>query len=112
MVDQFINPASGVRSCACNATHLPAAHPLLTVFSETFAGTFTSSLLGRFTALASNEGLRFRWGVLKSLLEVFDAPTDRLRLEIAGAGRVVGFQSGKADYARSLVIDGITFTRN
>ena len=38
---------------------------------------YTSPLLGRFTVLASNEGLRFRWGVLDGLLEVFDAPTDR-----------------------------------
>jgi CubicO group peptidase (beta-lactamase class C family) len=103
---QVVLPRLATQDSVRASRQRPTAHP-----AATFAGQYTSALLGTLAISSGERGLHFRWGVLDGELEVFDAPTDRLRMEIAGSGRVISFQFDGAERVTSLELDGVTFTR-
>ncbi|MDZ7780795.1 MAG: serine hydrolase domain-containing protein [Gemmatimonadota bacterium] len=83
------------------ARRAPLAHPL-----EAYAGIYESPRLGRMEWRVVAGGLEMWMGVLRSRAEVFDAPENRLRVEIAGSGRVVAFRFEGDGPARSVTLLG------
>ena len=76
-----------------------------------FAGSYASDAFGTVTFSESAGGLRFRWGVLSGVAEVYDAEKNQLRIEIAGSGNVVTFGFDGAGKASEVDIGGAQFRR-
>lgn len=64
----------------------PLPHPL-----EAYAGVFENEKLGRMVWRVVAAGLELHMGVVTSRAEVFDAATNRLRIEVGGSGQVAEF---------------------
>ncbi len=58
---------------------------------DRYAGTFENRRFGRMVVSVSGETLEVQMGAAKSLAEVFDAATNRLRVELTGRGAVLEF---------------------
>lgn len=83
----------------------PLRHPL-----EDFAGTYESPILGRMVWRVVAGGLEVRAGLMQSRAEVYDAASDRLRIEFAGSGQVATFEFPEAGGpARSVSVAGVRF---
>ena len=66
----------------------------------------------RATPFAGRGGaLAYQWGVLEGPVEVFDAATDQLRIEVAGSGSVVAFRFDGPGAAKSIELNRTTFVR-
>lgn len=76
-----------------------------------FAGTYAAPAFGTIVITARHGRLAYRWGALHGPAEVHDAARAELRVEIAGSGEVGRFAFDGPGPARSLTLDGTTFTR-
>jgi CubicO group peptidase (beta-lactamase class C family) len=84
----------------------PLSHPL-----AAYAGVYENPRLGRMEWREVAGGLEMWFGVLLSRAEVFDAATDRLRVEPAGLGTVAEFRFDGPGPARSVTLLGEEFLR-
>lgn len=69
------------------ARQQPLPHP-----PSAYAGTYENPSLGRMEWRVQDGELVVRMGVMKSEAEVYDADSNRLRVELRGGGEVVTFQ--------------------
>lgn len=76
-----------------------------------FAGIYTEQSYGKVRFTVNNGRLAYRWGAVYGPAEVYDATKGQIRIEIAGSGDVVTFSFAGAGPARSLQLQGVTFTR-
>ncbi len=76
-----------------------------------FAGSYNEPSFGTVSFTLRNDRLEYRWGALHGPVEVFDAAKAQLRIEIAGSGNVVSFAFPESGPARSIELQGTTFTR-
>ena len=76
-----------------------------------FAGVYSEPSYGRIAFTVNDGRLGFRWGALYGPAEIYDATKGQLRIEIAGSGEVVTFNFDGPGPARSLVLQGVTFSR-
>jgi CubicO group peptidase (beta-lactamase class C family) len=76
-----------------------------------FAGVYTEPSYGRITFTVNDGRLAYRWGALYGPAEIYDATKGQMRIEIAGSGEVVTFNFADAGPARSLELQGVTFSR-
>lgn len=77
-----------------------------------FAGVYQEPSFGKVTFTIQDGRLEYRWGALYGPVEIFDAAKGQLRIEIAGSGTVVTFGFAGSGPARSLDIQGVTFSRS
>ncbi|MBC7894696.1 MAG: hypothetical protein H7066_04745, partial [Cytophagaceae bacterium] len=84
----------------------PLAHPL-----ASFTGTFGEPSFGDVTIAMRDGRLTYRWGAQYGPVEIMDASRHQLRVEVAGSGHVVTFAFDPAGVARSIQLQGVTFTR-
>ena len=77
-----------------------------------FAGSYFNKMYGTLVFYERNGALRFRWGVLDGPTEVYDARDDKLRIEVAGDGRVAAFDFDRGEAAaQSVELGPIRFVR-
>jgi CubicO group peptidase (beta-lactamase class C family) len=76
-----------------------------------FAGVYEDPSFGRIIFTVSNGRLEYRWGALYGPAEIFDPAKGQMRIEIAGSGWVVTFGFAGPGPARSLEVQGVTFSR-
>ena len=76
-----------------------------------FAGVYAEPSYGRIAFTVSNGRLAYRWGALYGPAEIYDATKGQMRIEIAGSGNVATFNFAGAGPARSLELQGVTFSR-
>ena len=76
-----------------------------------FAGEYVNPAYGTVTFIAQDGRLAYRWGALYGPAEIYDAAKGQLRIEIAGSGEVATFAFTGPGPARSLVLQGVTFSR-
>jgi CubicO group peptidase (beta-lactamase class C family) len=85
-------------------------HPLGRPLAD-FAGTYGEPAYGRVTFTVQGGRLHYRWGALYGPVEIYDAAKSQMRIEIAGGGNVVTFTFANDGAARSVSLQGMTFTR-
>jgi hypothetical protein len=79
---------------------------------DAYAGRYVSEDLGTLTLEITAGRLVATMGVAQSPVEVFDAASDRLRVELLGAGAVIEARIPAGDTrVRSLQFEGATFAR-
>lgn len=89
------------------ARQAPLPHPL-----EAYAGTYESPVLGRMEWRVVDGELEFAMGVARSRAEVFDARSNRLRIELGGSGLVAEFVfPRRGGPARAVKLADDEFTR-
>lgn len=76
-----------------------------------YAGSYSNEAYGTVTFEQRNDALAFRWGALWGPVEVFDAAKHVLRIELVGSGSTVTFRFDGPGPAKSLELQGLTFTR-
>jgi CubicO group peptidase (beta-lactamase class C family) len=76
-----------------------------------FAGVYEEPSFGKIELTLHDGRLRYRWGALYGPAEIYDAAKGQLRIEIAGSGNVATFTFVGNGPARSLELQGATFTR-
>jgi len=76
-----------------------------------FAGQYTEPSFGTITFTPRGDRLDYRWGAVYGPAEIYDAAKGQWRIEIAGSGAVATFAFAGDGPARSLSLQGITFTR-
>lgn len=76
-----------------------------------FAGAYAEPAFGTVVITDRDGRLAYRWGALYGPAEVYDAARAEWRVELAGSGEVVRFAFDGPGPARSLTLDGTTFTR-
>lgn len=76
-----------------------------------FAGRYTEPSYGTITFTPRDGGLQYSWGALYGPVEIFDAATSQMRIEIAGSGNVATFQFSERGTARAVQVQGVMFTR-
>ena len=103
-------PALRQRIAAGDSARRARQRPLRRPIAD-FAGSYSNEAFGTVVFSVAGGALRFRWGVLEGPAEVYDADRDELRIEIAGSGTTVAFRFDGAGGARSIVVNGVTFTR-
>ena len=103
-------PAARARAAASDSVRRSRQVPLHRPLAD-FAGSYASDAFGTVTFSESAGGLRFRWGVLSGVAEVYDAEKNQLRIEIAGSGNVVTFGFDGAGKASEVDIGGAQFRR-
>jgi hypothetical protein len=85
----------------------PLPHPI-----EAYAGTYESEVLGRMEWRVIAGGLEVWIGVAHSRAEVFDAPANRLRIEVGGGGQVAEFVFAPGGGpAQTVRLAGVEFSR-
>ena len=84
----------------------PLSHPL-----ADFVGAYHDDAYGTITFSRDGNALRYRWGVLEGPAEVFDADKNQLRIVVAGASQVIGFNFGATGPASAIDVSGTTFRR-
>lgn len=111
-LQELIRPLGpGLRSLAANdSVRASRQKPLGRPLSD-FVGEYGHEVFGTFALLERNGALAYRWGALFGPVEVFDAATNVLRVEIVGSGVTISFRFEGAGPARALDLQGITFTR-
>jgi len=85
---------------------VPLGRPL-----TAFAGVYAEPSYGRITFTVNDGRLAYRWGALYGPAEIYDATKGQLRIEIAGSGSVVTFSFPGDGPAKSLDLQGVTFSR-
>ena len=85
---------------------LPSRAPL-----DAYAGTFESVEDGTITWTVRDGRLWAEIGVLKSVATVFDAQTDKLRVELEPGQGIVAEFKFENDRATALVLSGRTYGR-
>ena len=96
---------------ASDSTRLARQRPMDRPLAD-FAGRYVHPGYGAITLALRDGTLRFSWGVLEGPVEVFDAPTRRLRIEVGGNGTVLAFTFPEQGPAQSLQVLGETFVRS
>jgi CubicO group peptidase (beta-lactamase class C family) len=76
-----------------------------------FAGSYAEPSFGTVSFSVKNGRLEYRWGAVYGPAEIYDAAKSQLRIEIAGSGNVVTFTFPSSGAARSIELQGMTFTR-
>ncbi|MGH7693626.1 MAG: serine hydrolase domain-containing protein, partial [Gemmatimonadaceae bacterium] len=76
-----------------------------------FAGSYAEPSFGTVSFSLKDGRLEYRWGALYGPVEIFDAAKGQLRIEIAGSGNVVTFTFPGSGAAKSIELQGTTFTR-
>jgi len=76
-----------------------------------FAGRYEEPSFGTVVFTERNGHLEYRWGAVHGPAEIYDAAKSQLRIEIAGSGEVTTFTFAGPGPARSLALQGVTFTR-
>ena len=111
-LQELIRPlANGLRQIATNdSTRATRQVPLPRPMSD-YAGSYVHETYGTISFAERDGGLAFKWGALFSPVEVFDAASNVLRVELAGSGTTVQFRFDGAGPARAIEMQGQTFTR-
>jgi len=78
---------------------------------DRFAGTYESPELGSMSFAVRGGRLQYTWGVLSGPVEVYDAATHQMRIEVAGSGQVVQFVFGDEPQAREILTGSVRFAR-
>ena len=78
----------------------------------TFAGRYTHPGYGDIVFRVRDGGLHYKWGALYGPVDVADATSRRLQLNIAGSRTAVTFDDSRGGPAASARLQGITFTRS
>jgi hypothetical protein len=86
---------------------VPLGRPL-----SDFAGVYAEPSYGRITFTLNDGRLAYRWGALYGPAEIFDATKAQIRIEIAGSGSVATFNFAGPGPAKSLELQGVTFSRS
>lgn len=76
-----------------------------------FTGAFSEPSYGTITFTATGGRLAYRWGAVYGPAEIYDASKAQLRIEVAGSGDVVTLGFDGAGPARTVTVQGVTFTR-
>lgn len=84
----------------------PLPHP-----QKDYTGAYHHPGYGTMTWSEAEGRLAFRWGVMTGPAEVYDAVSNRLRIELGGAGTIVEFQFASPGPATSLEYGGVRFAR-
>jgi CubicO group peptidase (beta-lactamase class C family) len=82
------------------------AHPI-----AAFTGTFVEPSFGEVQFTLTGGRLHYRWGAQYGPVEIMDASRNQMRVEVAGSGNVVTFAFDASGWARSIQLQGVTFTR-
>ena len=93
-----------------DSTRAARQQPLGRPLSD-FAGRYADSAYGNVELSMRNGRLEYRWGALFGPVEVFDAARNQLRIQFAGNGTVLSFDFPGQGPARSLQLQGVTFSR-
>ncbi len=102
--------AARQRQAASDSVRRSRQRPLRRPVAD-FAGSYFNEAFGTVAFVVTDGALRYRWGVLEGLTEVFDAEKDQLRIEIAGSGNVISFRFDGPGAAKSVDLNGTTFVR-
>jgi hypothetical protein len=76
-----------------------------------YTGRFTDPAFGEIAFVLRNNRLEFSWGVLGGPVEILDASTHQMRIEIAGGGNAVRFAFSGSGAASTVELQGVTFAR-
>jgi CubicO group peptidase (beta-lactamase class C family) len=79
---------AGARVAASDSARAARQRPLL-IAPALLTGRYHHEGLGTFTLRADGDRVRWQWGVLEGVAEVFDAAVPSLRVEISASGYVV-----------------------
>ena len=77
---------------------------------DAYVGVYDSPALGRMEWSLVDGKLHVAMGVARSVVEVYDAEANQLRVELTGGGSVVGF-TFEGQRATSVIFSGQTFSR-
>jgi CubicO group peptidase (beta-lactamase class C family) len=101
----------GLRQLAVSeSTRASRQRPLERPLGE-YAGSYYNEAYGTVSFEQRNDALAFRWGALWGPVEVFDASKHVLRIELVGSGSTVTFRFEGPGPAKSIELQGVTFTR-
>ena len=103
-------PVARQRQAASDSVRRSRQRPLPRPVVD-FAGSYFNQAFGTLAFVVKGGALWYRWGVLEGPTEVFDADKDQLRIEIAGSGNVISFHFDERGAAKSIDLNGTTFTR-
>ncbi|HEV8149156.1 MAG TPA: serine hydrolase [Gemmatimonadales bacterium] len=98
------------RIAASESTRAARQRPLERPLGD-YAGSYFNETYGTVSFEQRNDALAFRWGALWGPVEVFDAAKHVLRIELVGSGSTVTFRFDGPGPAKSLELQGQTFTR-
>jgi len=84
--------------------------PLSRPFSD-YTGRFSEPSYGELSIMLRDGRLVGTWGVLSGPIEILDAAKHQLRFEFAGNGVPINFSFAGPGAARTIEVQGITFTR-
>jgi hypothetical protein len=76
-----------------------------------FAGEYSEPSYGDVVIRERTGKLEYRWGALFGAAEPFDPAKGQLQIRIAGRDQVITFEFTGPGTAKSLLLQGITFTR-
>ena len=103
-------PEARARQAASDSVRRSRQRPLRRPMGD-FAGSYVNEALGTLVFVERGGALAYQWGVLEGPVEVFDAATDQLRIEVAGSGTVVAFRFDGPGAAKSIELNRTTFMR-